>query len=438
LGVEKRKKSDDIKMSDDKKDSIEITQIKDFVNDGRFDDAVQIFALYIGDATEQEYLDRLEDMIETLLTLHGGRTVLRFLIENLIIDIPSLLENLSKKDSVLRYTFLLLLRTICEKECDLFLPYSEDLLNSEDPNVREAVLQLLIYMAGGEATIDDEVLIKVVLTKLSDKKDFVVEKAIQALKSIGQRSPKLMTKILTEYAKEISIIPENEEIRESINQILKSIVSVDKIEEIVEEEIIKKESLEDEIETSELKPEEEREGFLKEESEILDKEFELKKKELEIKKRKLELVEKEREIEEKVIKEKEEVLKLKEEILEKQSEFGDKIEKKKIPKKLKKKEEEIIDKEIELKKKDLEIKKKKLEIEEKEKELEEKEIIEREKALKIKEELIEKEKELSQVELELKQKSIEQKQQKIQEEEMKRVEEELKKALQKEEESKED
>ena len=281
-------------MSDDKKDSIEITQIKEFVKDGRFDDAVQIIALYIGDATEQEYLDRLENMIETLLTLHGGRTVLRFLIENLIIDIPSLLENLSKKDSVLRYTFLLVLRTICEKECNLFLPYSEDLLNSEDPNVREAALQLLIYMAGGEATIDDEVLIKVVLTKLSDKKDFVVEKAIQALKSIGQRSPKLMTNILTEYAKEISIIPENEEIRELIDQILKSIVSVDKIEEIVEEEIIKKESLEDEIETSELKPEEEKKDFLiKEESEILDKEFELKKKELEIKKRKLELEEKE-------------------------------------------------------------------------------------------------------------------------------------------------
>ena len=413
-------------MSDDKKDSIEITQIKDFVNDGRFDDAVQIIALYIGDATEQEYLDRLEDMIETLLTLHGGRTVLRFLIENLIIDIPSLLENLSKKDSVLRYTFLLLLRTICEKECNLFLPYSEDLLNSEDPNVREAALQLLIYMAGGEATIDDEVLIKVVLTKLSDKKDFVVEKAIQALKSIGQRSPKLMTKILTEYAKEISIIPENEEIRDSIDQILKSIVSVDKIEEIVEEEIIKKDPLHDEIETSELKPEDEKKNFLiKEESEILDKEFELKKKELEIKKRKLELEEKEREIEEKELSQVE------------LSEFGVKIEKK-IPKKLKKKEEEIIDKEIELKKKDLEIKKKILEIEEKEKELEEKEIIEREKALILKEELIEKEKELSQVELELKQKSIEQKQQKIQEEEMKRVEEELKKSLQKEEESKED
>jgi len=414
-------------MNDYKNSAIEINQIKDFVNDGRFDDAVQIIALYIGDATDDEYLDRLEDIIETLLTLHGGRTVLRFLMENLIIDIPSLLENLSKKDSVLRYTFLLLLKTICEKECDLFLPYSEDLLNSEDPNVREAALQLLIYMAGGEVTIDDEALIKIVLTKLSDEKDFVVEKAIQVLKAIGHRSPKLITKILTEYAKEITDIPENENLKEYIDQILKSIVSVDKIEEIVEEESLKKEHLEDEIEKLELKPEQEKEVSLeKEESEILDKEFELRKKELEIKKRKLELQEKEKEIEEKVIQKKEEVLKLKEEILEKETKMGEEIEKK-IPKKLKKKEGEIIDKEIELKKKDLEIKKKKLEIEEKEKELEEKEILEREKVLKIKEELIEKEKALSQVELELKQKSIEQKEKKIMDDEMKRVKEELKK-----------
>ncbi|MFX1418842.1 MAG: HEAT repeat domain-containing protein [Promethearchaeota archaeon] len=412
-------------MNDAEKEPVEINQLKDFVNDGRFDDAVQIIALYIGDATKNEFLDRLENVIETLLTLHGGRTVLRFLIENLIIDIPSLLENLSKRDPVLRFTFLLLLKTICEKECDLFLPYSEDLVNSEDPNVREAALQLLIYMGGGEAKIEDESLIKTILLRLHDEQDFVIEKAIQALKTIGIRSPKLMTKILTDYAKEISKLAENEEIKSYIDQILKSIVSVDKIEEIVEEE----------IESSEMV---EKEDYLdKEESEILDKEFELKKKELEIKKKKLELVEKEKAIEEKVIQKKEEVLKLKEEILEKKSDIGE-GEEIKIPKKLKKKEEAIIDKEIELKKKDLEIKKKKLELEEKEKELEEKEILEREKALKIKEELIEKEKELSQVELELKQKSIEQKEQKIKDEEMKRVEAEIKKAAKEEDSHKQD
>ncbi|MFW9820315.1 MAG: HEAT repeat domain-containing protein [Candidatus Thorarchaeota archaeon] len=401
-------------MNDSEKEPVEILQVKDFVKDGRFDDAVNIIALYIGDAKDDEFLNRLENVIETLLTLHGGRTVLRFLIENLVIDIPSLLEYLSKRDPVLRFTFLLLLKTICEKEGDLFLPYSEDLVNSDDPNVREAALQLLVYMAGGEALIEDESLIKSILLKLNDEKEFVVEKALQTLKAIGVKSPKLMTRLLTDYAKEVANSPKNEEIKELIDDILKSIVSVDKIDEIVEEE-------------AESSIEEEKEAILeKEESEIIDKEFELKKKELEIKKKKLELVEKEKEIEEKVIQKKEEVLKLKEEILEKESDIGEEKEIK-IPKKLKKKEEEIIDKEIELKKKDLEIKKKKLELEEKEKELEEKEILEREKALKLKEELIEKEKALSQVELELKQKSIEQKEQKIKEEEKKRVMEELKK-----------
>jgi hypothetical protein len=425
-------------MNDNDKESVEITQIKDFVNDGRFDDAVKIIALYIGDSSKDDYINRLENILEILMTLHGGRTVLRFLIENLVIDIPSLLENLSKRDSVLRYTFLLLLKTICEEESDLFLPYSEGLIKSEDPNVREAALQMLIYMAGGDACIEDESLIKTILIKLTDDKDFVVEKAVQALKSIGEGCPKIMTKVLKDYAKEITDIPENEDIKKLIDQILKAIVSVDKIEEIVEEDI-KKVTLEEKkkIEDSESISVEKDEVLEKEETEILDKEFELKKKELEIKKKKLELEEKEKEIEEKVIQKKEEVLKLKEEILEKESEIGETIEKK-IPKKLKKKEEEIIDKEIELKKKDLEIKKKKIELEEKEKELEEKEIQEREKALKIKEELMEREKELSQVELELKQKSIEKKQQKIQEEEMKRVEEELKKASEQEKENKDD
>ena len=412
-------------MEENEGDSVEIKTIEDFVKDGRFDDAVNLIALYLGDSTGEIYIDRLENIIELLLSLHGGRTVLRFLIENLIIDIPSLLENLSKKDSVLRYTFLLVLKTICENECDLFLPYSEALLNSDDPNVREADLQLLIYMAGGDTIIDDESLIKTIALKLTDDKDFVVEKAIQALKAFGDKSPSLVTKILTDYAKDISDIPENEELKNSIDGILKSFVTIEKIEEIVEATEEKKE-----------------EDLEKEESEIVNKEIELKKKEIEIKKKKLELEEKEKELEEKVIKEKEKVLRLKEELLEEESKLSeegvdiDKIIKKKMPKKLKKEETEIIDKEIELKKKDIEIKKKKLEIEEKEKELEEKEILEKERVLKIKEELIEKEKELSQVELEFKQKVIKEKEQKLLEEEAKRIEEKLQKMTEKETEEK--
>ncbi|MHA2180872.1 MAG: hypothetical protein ACXAAH_05565, partial [Promethearchaeota archaeon] len=250
-------------MEKNEKDLIEVNSIKEFVKDGRIDDAVKIIALYLNDSTKENYIDRLENIIELLLSLHGGRIVLRFLIENLVIDIPSLLENLSKKDSVLRYTFLLLLKTICENEYDLFLPYSEDLLNSDDPNVREADLQLLIYMAGGDTAIDNESLIRSIILKLMDEKDFVVEKAIQTLKAIGEKSPSIVTKILTDYVKENSQFLEDAELKNSIDDIIKSFVTIEKIEEIVEASEEKKDF-----------------DLEKEESEINDKELELKKKEL--------------------------------------------------------------------------------------------------------------------------------------------------------------
>ncbi|GAH28259.1 unnamed protein product, partial [marine sediment metagenome] len=82
----------------------------------------------------------------------------------------------------------------------------------------------------------DESLIKTIVKKLTDEKDFVVEKAIQTLITIGGKSATLVTKILTDYAKEKSDILENEELKNSIDTILKSIVTVEKIEEIVEDE----------------------------------------------------------------------------------------------------------------------------------------------------------------------------------------------------------
>jgi len=393
-------------MTDKDQENPEITKIKDFVKDERIDDAVNIIALYRGDSTQDDYLKRLEDIFELLLLLHGGRIVLRFLIEQLVIDIPSLLENLSKRDSVLRYSFLLLLKTLCENECDLFLPHSEDLLDSDDPNVREAMLQLIIFMAGGEVEIDDESLIKKIAYTLADEKEFVVEKATQALISIGKKHPLWVTRAVTNYAKEH---PENEELKNAVDAVLKSIVTVEKIDEIVEETPSEVDLIE------------------KEETEIIDKELELKKKELEIKKKKIELIEKEKELEEKIILEKEKTLKLKEEILEQEileqetsAPTDADLIPKKVKKQLKKEESEIIDKEIELKKKDLEIKKKKLELEFKEREIEEMAIEEKEKALKIKEELIEKESELSHAEIELKQKIIKEKEQKMIETEIRR------------------
>jgi hypothetical protein len=390
-------------MAENNQENPEIVKIKDFVKDDRIDDAVQIIALYLGDSDQDNYLERLENIIEMLLSLHGGRTVLRFLIEQLVIDIPSLLENLSKRDSVLRYSFLLLLKTLCEKECDLFLPYSEDLLDSDDPNVREADLQLIIFMAGGDIDIEDESLVNKIVLTLADEKDFIIEKAIQALIEIGLKHPSLITKAVNTFIKEH---PENEKIKNAVDTVLKSVVTVEKIDELVEES--QKEAIIDET------------ALEKEETEIFDKELELKKKGIEIKKKKLELEEKEKELDEKIILEKEKTLKLKEEILE----HGTMVEPesdlipKKIKKQMKKEESDIINKEIELKKKGIEIKKKKLELEFKEREIEELAIQGKEKALKIKEELIEKETELSNVEIELHQKIIKEKEHKIRESEL--------------------
>lgn len=398
-------------MNEKNQSNPEIIKIKDFVKDERMDDAVKIIALYLADSNQDNYLDRLENIIEMLLSLHGGRIVLRFLIEQLVIDIPSLLENLSKRDSVLRYSFLLLLKTLCENECDLFLPHSEDLLDSPDPNVREADLQLIIFMAGGDNDIEDESLINKIVIALADEKDFVIEKAIQALITIGRKRPSLITKAINNYIKEN---PENESLKTAIDTVLKSIVTVEKIDELVEES--QKEARLDES------------TLEKEENEIGDKELELKIKEIEIRKKKLELEEKEKDLEEKIIIEKEKTLKLKEEILEHETtiESESEIIPKKVKKQLKKEESHILDKEIELKKKEIEIKKKKLELEFKEQEIEEMAIQEKEKALKLKEELIEKQTELTNVELELHQKLIEEKEQKIMESELERVEEKIK------------
>ncbi|MFO7797423.1 MAG: hypothetical protein ACQERB_07210 [Promethearchaeati archaeon] len=294
-------------MTEEKAQDKEIEIIKDLVNEGRLDQAVAEIKNYFEGTNEENYLDRMENVLETLLTLHGGKTVLRFLIEHNVIDIPTLLHNLSKRDSVLRYSFLLLLKPMCENESDLFLPYIEQLLNSEDPNVKEAILQILIFISGGEKNITDESKIKVIASKLSNEKDFVEEKAIQTLRIMGKENPSIINKILKDYIKEF---PDDEELKKNIENILKSIVSIEKIEEITKEE--------------KEKPGEEIEGEIEgDEKEIADKELELKKKDIELKKKKLELEEKEKELEEKEIEEKEKALKKKEELLEKEKELSE-------------------------------------------------------------------------------------------------------------------
>jgi len=392
--------------------------IKEMIKEGKIDAAVDIIGNYLNLSTEENYIQRLENIIEIVSPLHGGKTVIRFLIENLIIDIPSLLENLSKRDNLLRYSFLLSLKSIVEEESDLFLPHSKELLKSEDPNVREALLQLLLFIAGGEKGIEEESLIESISEKLTDDKDYVIEKAIQTLKAIGKKNPSIITRVLKKYIKECS---ENEDLKKNIDEILKSIISLDKIEEIVEEESKIDKITEEVVEKEKI---------------LADKEIELKEKEKELENKETELeikeilsdfdestIEKEKQLKEKEIELQVKEVELKEKELK--LELEGQIEKDEEPEDFAKEKIEILDKELELKKKDLELKKKKLELEEEEKALEEIEIREKEKVLQKKKEIIEKEKELAQVELEIKEKQIQEKEQQILEQEIKRVEKKL-------------
>ncbi|MHA1273897.1 MAG: hypothetical protein ACTSVV_15125 [Promethearchaeota archaeon] len=300
-------------------------EITELVKEGKLDDAVEYIKKYLDVKDEGEYLDRLEEVIETVSTLHGGRTVIRFLIENSVIDIPSLLKNLSKRDQFLRYSFLLLLKSMCENESDLFLPYSENLLNSDDPNVREAELQLLIFMAGGDGKIEDESLIKNIASKLLDDKDFIAEKAVQALKAIGKKSPELISNILKSLLKEC---PENESLKKRIEEVLKSLIILETEQEVEPKEEKKP------VEVPKV-PKDTEELKSAEPSQLIE--------EHDIEKKRQQIEEKEKELELKELELKEKALKLKEELLEKENKLAElsQVE-------LELKEKEIKDKEEQL------------------------------------------------------------------------------------------
>ncbi|MFX0072786.1 MAG: hypothetical protein ACFFAO_17020, partial [Candidatus Hermodarchaeota archaeon] len=363
-------------------------EIKRMTSEGKIDAVVEKISIYLNLSIEENYIDRLENILEAVSSVHGGKTVIRFLIENSVIDVPTLLTNLSKRDNLLRYSVLLNLKPIVEEESDLFLPFYEELLIADDPNVREAYLQLLIFMAGGEKSIQNESIIEKITEKLNDEKDFVVEKSIQVLKAIGKNCPSIVTKILANYAKNNS---ENEDLKKRIDNILKSIVTVEKIEEIVEEEESEvkgsKKDLADkekELESKETELIEKEKKLEVKEAELeykeiisdfdvskTDKERELKIKELELKKKELELQEKERKIQRETIEEMRNELQKKRDISEVKEDIEEELL---INKQIAEEEELILNKERELRQKDLELKKKRLELEEKEKTLEEIEI----------------------------------------------------------------
>jgi len=297
-------------------------KILELIDEEKFQSAVEAIYEYLS-IEHEDYINRLEILVEKLSHIaKKGAVVIRTII-------PKLLKNLAIKDDVLRYAFMLALKPICEMDYEIILPFAKELLKSEDPNVREGMLQLINFIAN-VYKIEDKDLIILILEKLSDEQEFVQTKAIQALKSIGKNNPINLEEVILESCK---LADGN--FKEKCDNVLKSLTSVKDLEEkdIEKRELVAKEKkLEEreiEIKKEELEfKEKELEGKEKAlKDKVVNEELEQKEKiladkERELKEKELELKEKEKQLEEKSLEVKEELLEKKKELVEKEQELS--------------------------------------------------------------------------------------------------------------------
>lgn len=341
--------------------SEELEVILQLIEEEKFQSAVEQIGNYLWIEAEDD-VSRVEYLMEKLFHIaKKGAVVIRTII-------PLLLKKLNIKDDGVRYAFVLSLKPICETEYETVLPFSKELLNSDDPNVREGMLQLVNFIANVQK-IEDEDIVKLVIEKMKDDQEFIRNKALQTIKIIGKNNPTSTKSIILE-----SIKDSDDDFKQKCDEIIKSLSSIKDLEE-------------KQIEKRELEVKEEQ---------LEEREIEIKKEELEYKEKELDekeqdLVEKAKDVE------------------------------------LDKKEKDLNEKERELKEKELELKEKKLEVKEEEKKLEEKKIKVKEKLLEKEKELVKKEKEISEAELDLKEKELNEKADEVKVKETQRVEDKLKK-----------
>ncbi len=312
-------------------------KILELIKEEKFQSAVEAIYEYL-DEEHKDYINRLEILIEKLSHIaKKGAVVIRTII-------PKLLKNLEIKDDVLRYAFVLALKPICELEYEIILPFAKELLKSENPNVKEGMLQLINFIAN-VYKIEDKDLIKLILEKLSDEQEFVQTKAIQTLKSIGKNNPTNLEEVILDACK---LADDN--FKEKCDNVLKSLTFVKDLEEkdIEKRELAAKEKVLEEREI-EIK---------KEELEFKEKELEDKEKALldkvvddELEQKEKILADKERELKGKELELEEKSLEVKEELLEKKKELVEK-EKELSHAELDLKEEELKEKEHEVREKE--------------------------------------------------------------------------------------
>ncbi|MBN2157199.1 MAG: hypothetical protein JW776_14235 [Candidatus Lokiarchaeota archaeon] len=274
---------------------------------------------------------------------------------------PALLKLIGIENDVLRYSLILSLKTLSEKDPQLILPFAKEYLVSDNANTRESMLQLLTFTANAHPN-DTKSLIDTVVSMLADEMDFVQKKAIAFLKTLGKHCQLEVEDKILDFLKSTS----DEQTHENAEIVLKEIVNVKNLEseemekkhleiqkkvldkkekDLTEEEVkLKQEEIKKrEEEVAHQKERKEQENlFDQKKKEIEEKEQALREKEIALKEAKLLVEEKEKEIQEEMIKQKAEMLEQELEINRKRAEL-EKAEKELELKELEEKKKNIIE-----------------------------------------------------------------------------------------------
>jgi len=337
-------------------------EIFDLLDTDKTQAAIDIIHECLAQDENDEFVETLINSLNRINAEHSG--VIKAIH-------AQLLKLIGIENDVLRYSLVLSLKTLIEQDPLLIIPFAKEYLSSENANTRESIVQLLAFAASTHPN-ETKDLLDVIIPLLADEKDFVQNRTMEFLKTLGKHFNLEVEEKILEFLKTTT----DEKTHENAETVLKKLVSVKNLES-----------------------------------------EELEKKHLEIQKKVLD--KKEKDVTEEEVKLKQEEIKKREEEVAHQKERNEQAEV------YDQKRKELEDKELVLRDKEIALKEARLNIEEKEKEFLEEIISRKAQMLEQEMEINKKRTELEKAEKELELKELEEKKRIIIEDENKRVEKRL-------------
>jgi len=253
---------------------------------------------------------------------------------------PSVLKLIGIENDMLRYSLVLSLKILVEQDPSLIIPYSKEYLTSPNANSREGMLQLLSFAANAHPN-EIKPLLDMVVGLLADPMDFVQNKAMEFLNTLGKHCKLEVEEKILEFLKSTS----DEKTHQNAEKVLKEIVNIKDLEseamdkkhleiqkkvldkkeqDITQEEVkLKQEEIkkrEEEVAHQKERKEQE-EIYTQKKKELEKKEEALRERELELKIARILVEEKEKDVQEEIIKQKADILEQELEINRKRAEL---------------------------------------------------------------------------------------------------------------------